>query len=274
MNDLRLISFDMDGTVLNSAKQMTEVTKEVMRAAADRGIILLPNTGRSLMALQSVLPKELQVRYISSLNGAVITDNKTGRDICRSYLSKSMIEQLWAVKGLLHCEICAVIRDYYYGENGIRHIPGIPICTGEAQERFAARIREKGLRSVLLSEDCFTEKLIMTFSCLEDKERAVSLLSLFPDLSVCYANKFNLEINASNVSKGRALQLIAGKLNISSEEILAIGDSDNDLSMLAQAGISVAMGNAEEKVKRVVSYITADNDADGAAMAIQKYCKL
>jgi len=81
----------------------------------------------------------------------------------------------------------------------------------------------------------------------------------------------NLEVMDKGVSKGSAVKLLCERLGINSDEVMAIGDNENDLSMIKFAGVGVAMGNAEDMVKEQADFITSSNDEDGVALAIEKY---
>ena len=80
-----------------------------------------------------------------------------------------------------------------------------------------------------------------------------------------------LELTHPSVNKGHALAVLAAKLNIKREEVMAIGDSNNDYPMIEYAGFGVAMGNASERVKNIAQAVTAHNNAHGVAEAIEKY---
>ena len=81
----------------------------------------------------------------------------------------------------------------------------------------------------------------------------------------------NLELNAPGVTKGQALLTLAGTLGYSREQVMACGDSDNDLAMIKAAGLGVAMGNAEPEVKAAADVIVSDNNHDGVAEAIHRF---
>jgi hydroxymethylpyrimidine pyrophosphatase-like HAD family hydrolase len=82
---------------------------------------------------------------------------------------------------------------------------------------------------------------------------------------------FSIIINHSNTSKRFALKKILAKYGIMSKEVLAIGDSYTDISMISEAGIGVAMGNSVEELKKAADFIVSDNDSDGVAIAIEKF---
>jgi hypothetical protein len=90
-------------------------------------------------------------------------------------------------------------------------------------------------------------------------------------LYLASSRKRYLEMVDVQVNKGRALGYLAGSMGISANEVLAIGDSMNDVDMLEYAGIGVAMGNANEKVKAVADFITLLNTEDGVAFAVEKF---
>ena len=98
-----------------------------------------------------------------------------------------------------------------------------------------------------------------------------SELIKIPDVTITSSLKNNLEIGGATTSKAEALRKMGELLGIKQEEMMAIGDSPNDIEMLKAAGMSVAVGNAEEEVKEQASYISADNDNDGVAEAIEKF---
>ena len=93
----------------------------------------------------------------------------------------------------------------------------------------------------------------------------------YEDLEVVSSSPNNFEVMNKGTSKGRAVKVLADILNINREEIMCLGDSENDLSMIEFAGLGVAMGNAEEFLKEKADYITDTNENDGVAKAIEKF---
>jgi cobalamin-dependent methionine synthase I len=92
-----------------------------------------------------------------------------------------------------------------------------------------------------------------------------------PDIEITGALRNNIEVNAKGVNKGRGLMILGELLGIHREEIMAVGDGSNDIAMLREAGLGVAMENAEEQVKQAADYITSSNEDEGAAKAIEKF---
>ena len=90
------------------------------------------------------------------------------------------------------------------------------------------------------------------------------------NLSISYAESFNLEMSPANITKGSGLVELCDLLKIDLSETVAIGDADNDKEILQTAGLSVAMGNASDEIKKLADFVTLDNDSDGVATAIEK----
>ena len=106
---------------------------------------------------------------------------------------------------------------------------------------------------------------------LNDLFKAKEELKKYEDLEVVSSSPSNFEVMNKGTSKGRAVKVLADILNINREEVMCLGDSENDLSMIEFAGLGVAMGNAEEFLKEKADYITDTNENDGVAKAIEKF---
>ena len=105
---------------------------------------------------------------------------------------------------------------------------------------------------------------------LENTRKALLDLNL-KSLSIVQSSSFIIEIFPSSSHKGRTIELLANYFNISKNEIMAFGDYYNDIEMLNEAGVSIAMGNAKKEVKEVAKYTTDTNDNNGIAKAINKF---
>ena len=121
------------------------------------------------------------------------------------------------------------------------------------------------------------EKLTINFVVEEDGTRrdydkVLSVLSDYPEYDAVPGGMYNIEVTKKGISKGSGLRWIGQHLGIALEEMIAFGDSGNDLEMLAAAGVGVAMGNAEEEAKKTADYVTAANNENGIVQALQKFC--
>ena len=135
----------------------------------------------------------------------------------------------------------------------------------------ASRIAVPDIWELFYSREENLDKVQALFADMEERKAAWEELSECKDLNLVSSLKYNIEINAAGVNKGKGLIALGKMLGIEREEIMAIGDGDNDIEMITEAGVGVAMGNAEEAVKCNADYVTGTNDEDGAARAIVKY---
>ena len=115
------------------------------------------------------------------------------------------------------------------------------------------------------------DKVQGLFADMKEREQAWQELKQFDSLELVASLKYNIEINAAGVNKGKGLLELGEILGISREEIMAFGDGDNDIAMLREVGFGVAMQNADEEVKAVADYVTGSNDEDGVAKAIARF---
>lgn len=132
--------------------------------------------------------------------------------------------------------------------------------------RTVFRNQKQGIDAVI--QDCVKVVVFSQNLPLLDDLRAF-VRDTCPDADVTSSWWDNIEIVPRSASKGSALQALAKSLNIPMDEVMVFGDSDNDLSMLKAAGVSVAMGNANERVRASARFETLTNDAQGVAAAIR-----
>lgn len=115
------------------------------------------------------------------------------------------------------------------------------------------------------------EKINYFFGDQEERSRARLALEARGDMVISSSFRNNLEINLAGATKGDGIRCLAEHLGLNPEETMGFGDGENDITMMQLAGIGVAMGNGEDSVKAAADYVTDINDADGVALAIEKF---
>lgn len=275
MRTYRLIAFDLDGTLLTSDKQLTDKTRTALQAAHEKGILLVPSTGRFFDGMPTVVRGLPFIRYAITINGAVVYDREEGRE-----LSRTMIPWERAIDVYRFLDDYDLIYDCYDTNGGF--------MTRSMQERaadyapndyyleriFTWRKPVEDLKAFLTEQEKDVAKIQMFFRNMDLRDQLLhELPEHFPDLAVATSISNNIEINHAQATKGVALTKMAAALNIPIEATVAFGDDLNDLSMLEAAGCAVAMGNAKEGVKRVADIITEDNDHEGVACAMEELFK-
>ena len=129
------------------------------------------------------------------------------------------------------------------------------------------RIAVPDIQDVIIKENRSMDKVQALFADMEERAAAWKELSELKELELVGSLSYNIEINAAGVNKGTALVALGEMLGIPRESIMACGDGDNDVHLLRE----VAMANAQPQVKEAADYITASNDEDGVARAIEEF---
>jgi len=198
-------------------------------------------------------------------NGAVIADLNRNKILYNCGLEKADAEKLIKMGLSFDTAVFVWSGDDCFcnvlNEKTVRYknISGVePILFRSAEELI-----DRDITKILWYDEVETVKKFMDILSREQ----------FESVSWCTSNPAFLELVNSRVSKARAMEKIGELYNIKPEEMIAIGDGENDLSMIEYAGLGVAMGNASDYVKERASYITDTNDENGVAKVLRKFCR-
>lgn len=268
-NTIQLVALDLDGTLLHTNKSISNYTLKVIQTLSDRGIIIIPTTGRNISGIQDNILKIPSILYAVCSNGASVYDIQTGRLLHQSTIP--LDEALTAIEYLQHFPTCIYVqtnqgtfRSSSWKKSGL--IKKYPYINFE----------ENNVLDLLnfLKEHPVSIWKIGVFALNEDTFRTLLRKgSPTSTITLLRTGDCNIELNSIHASKGNGLKFLCSKLDISMSQVLAIGDNQNDISMFRLSGVSVAMGNAELDVKSVADYIAGTNDEDSAAVFLEKYLK-
>lgn len=264
--DIKIIALDLDGTTLNSKKELTEGTKAAIQDAIEAGIHVIPSTGRTLCNIPKDLLAIPGIRYINGVNGAAVTDLSTGEVLIHDFIPmETALELLERLKKFdVEVSLYAYGKMYDYESFDDRVLKYCP------QARQMPRIYVPDLSELLLEKKWDIEKLFIFFLDEIIPDEINAAIADIPGISTCSSAFYNLEINSATVDKGKSLLRLGEMLGITRDQIMAMGDGGNDLSMLRAVGHPVAMGNAIPEVKEIAEYVTLTCDEDGVAHMIQK----
>ena len=272
--NIRIIALDLDGTLLNSKKELSSVNLAALEKAAQAGIEVVPTTGRFFGGMPDFIRKLPFIHYAITINGAEAADLRTGEVIYKAELSWERAVELMTL-----FDKYPVIYDCYQGNEAFMTASQKELVdTVVASPHYRKMIhelrqpvpelkaflteRKQGVQKVQF----FTDPPDVRLNMLEE------LPHLFADLCVSSSVSDNVEINQSHANKGEALLALAAHLGVSPEQTIAFGDGLNDLSMLKAAGIGVAMDNACPEAKEAADWVAPGCDEDGVACGIQKFC--
>lgn len=272
MNKIRMIAFDLDGTLLNSDKKITEYTKEVLKKAAGIGMEIVPSTGRPLKGVPAEVLKLPGVRYAVTSNGARMIEAGSGKTIDSMLLSFENAKEILAIFGEYD-----TIRDVFYDGRGYTerkkaaHMDKYLAEPVMAEYFRASRTAVEDIDELFFKENRAVDKVHALFADLKERQEAFERLRNLQGAEPSSSVKNNIEVNAAGVHKGVGLKRLGAMLGIRTDEILAFGDGLNDIRMLQTAGIGVAMENAPREVKEAADYTTASNDRNGVAEYIERH---
>ena len=273
--DLRLIAFDLDGTLLRSDKSISPRTMHALHAAQERGVLLVPATGRLYRSLPEALLDEQLSRYFILVNGAQVYDSLESRTLLREELPPEL-----ALPMLQFLKTRNVVRGVYIDGLGhmslsdyeeIDDVAATPATSALMRRSYQT---DEDLDAVTAQHDS-VQKIIAFFRNPDDKQATIrEIISRFPGYTVSSSLGNNIEINAQNATKGSALCFLCEKIGVPIGQCMAFGDGTNDYSMLRAAGFGVAMGNASEEVQSCADAVTETNEEDGVARMIERVLEL
>ena len=273
MADVRIIALDLDGTLLDSGKNLSAANRAALAAAAEKGIHVVPTTGRFFGGMPESVRALPFVRYAITVNGAQVYDRATDTAIAREELPLAT-----ALAIMRYLDGFDVIYDCYQ-DNWGRMTAAMQARAADyaPDAHYLKMIRElrkpyPDLKAHLEAEGRDVQKIMLFARDLAVREQiAAGLKARFPELAVSSSTFNNLELNSANAHKGLALRRFAEHLGLGLENCMAFGDGANDLSMVRMAGLGVAMANACPEVLAAADYVTLSNDADGVAAALRHF---
>lgn len=287
----KLVAVDLDGTLLNSYGEISENTKRVVKKVMKNGVEFVLASGRSIDSIKNIANDLGGIQYIIAGNGAVTYDIKQNTNIYENYIPKDKALEL-----IKTCEENSIFYNvytnktivtnslrynvlYYYKEN----------LNKEDSKKTSITIVDSICDYVKNMQD---EKIMKLFICDETESVFKSIIKKFEDmpnlekLDVAHMSRkiikkgtekipieyYYTEISMKNVDKWNAVENLINKIGIQKEEVIAIGDNINDKKMIEEAGLGISLEGSSPVVTEIADYITLDNNNDGVAMALEKFC--
>lgn len=260
----RLVALDLDGTLLNSQKEITPATREALAWVKAKGVHVVLSTGR-IVGEAAEFAREIACNDLMvTAGGAAIAS-----------ASDERILESWAMPCEIGAQAVAAVQDLPVR---VMIYVGDKIFINPFSDRdFVVNYRVEGFHAnkVVLDDIAGTIRArgldvtkVYAIGEREDLDQALEIIRPLPGITITSSGADNFEVMPEGVDKGAALTRLGELLGVSPAEMVAIGDSDNDAAMLRAVGMPVAMGNAEPALRQIAKYITADCDHDGVAQAI------
>lgn len=268
----RLIAFDLDGTMLNSEKEITPDTMSAVKEAVRAGKEVIYCTGRAPSEVKEFRELLPEVRFAVCNNGSLLWDMREWKAAEENVLSKDLIAQ--------------ILKAAASEEHLVQLYAGEEVCFDEFAEEKVIRcgmgeylpmyrnivVKLHGYEAGGAQAKIRINKLSVHLTGVNPRERLKKRIDrLCLPIEVRRSNRYTLEFTSDGVTKAYGLRQVCDRLGIRPEDCIAVGDGGNDRDVLMAAGLGIAVENAAEEVKKIAGAIVADNDHDGCAEAIRKY---
>lgn len=260
----KLVGCDLDDTLLRDDFSISDKSKKAINGALEKGVKFVVVTGRITAAARKFVEElGLDLPY-ATFQGAKIIDPVVDQTIYSRELSKEKILEIirYAEMHNVHINIYDNEKIYVKEKNKWT----------EYYESFAMNVEIVEVGSLVDFDFKTTPKMIL----IDEREKLDEILVEIKglksdDVNMFYSKTNFLEFTDKNATKGSALKFLADKWGIDRSEVIAIGDNYNDESMLRYAGLGVAVGNAEDRMKEIAGYIAPNNEEDGVAQVLDKF---
>ncbi|MGF3066342.1 Cof-type HAD-IIB family hydrolase [Facklamia sp. P12945] len=266
---IQLLAIDLDGTLLNSSKEVTAKNLEALDYAQERGVKVVICTGRPYSTMHHLIDQiglKSEDDYLILYNGAFVQRISDGQVLIQEELSSQDLHSWYRELTTLNLPLNVLDQDLVYE----------PLTYPKGYESFYVGNVSTAPHTKIDFNDFDEAHRFMKFVVTIDEahlSRQIPLLNkeLVSQYTLSRSHPFQLEIMKAGVNKGNALKKLSDQLNIQPSAIMAIGDQMNDERMIEFAGLGVVMGNGAETLKQRADFITLSNDQEGVAHAIYQF---
>lgn len=264
---IKLVAVDIDGTLVNSQKHITPAVFQAVQEAKKAGVKIVITTGRPLSGVQSLL-QELQLTdpedYVITFNGGLVQDTSSQEDVLKETLTYQDYMDIEYLARQLAIPMHASTKKGMFTANrniGKYTIYEASLVSSPLFYRTPEEMKEEEIIKVMLVDEP------------EILDQAITHIpkEFFERFNIAKSAPFYLEITPKTANKGKAVCRLAEALGLTMDQTMAIGDEENDRSMLEVVGHPVVMDNGNPKLKEIAKSITKSNDEDGVAHAIREW---
>ena len=269
----KLILTDLDGTLLRDDKSLSPANRAALVRAAAQGAEVVVATGRFFGGIPRELLELPFLRYFILMNGAKVYDRREDRVLYRSEIPLAQAERVMDLLEPLDCTVDCYQNDVGWMER--RYFDHLDYYVTDPVSRAMVRSHRRpvdDLRAQVRAGGNTVQKMQAYFPHLELRPRVMALLRReVPGVVQSVSLPTNLELNAAGATKGAALAALCRALGVDPLDTAAFGDGTNDVSMLAAAGVGVAMANGAPETRQAADLVTASNQEDGVALVLDRW---
>lgn len=259
----KIIALDLDGTLLTSNNKINYETLHALKSCLEKDIKIILTSGREYKSMEKYVEMLNLKDYQITMNGSIIFDPVNKCSVVKYTMDRYVyLRALSKIKTLPYPYLVFDDEDIYVDTNSLNMNFVLDIAN-KTGKKLPHIVNDYSIIKSPVKITIFLNK--------ENEGEFVKVLFLNTDVKVMRTSEKMIEITSKGVSKGQALKYLCDKYSIDHKDIIAFGDSDNDIEMIEFAGKGIAMGNAFEYVKEKSDYVTKTNDEDGIVYAINKF---
>lgn len=270
---IKLVAIDIDGTLVNEQKVLTDNVRDVIRRAMAQGVKIVLCTGRPIEGIRTYLEQlgfDETEDYVISQNGASITRVDTMEVVEDTPLSFAEVCELYRFGKNYPAEICLLNEEHFYLMTEYGEQPSM-----DADLIDEGNTINMAVEIIHLDQLKEEEQMLKVVYFGDPNEVDVVEQALPDDFQDKYyivrSQSYLLEVMVKDTNKGTALKKLADHLGFSMAEVMAIGDGENDYEMIEAAGLGVVMENGTDRLKGIANEVTLSNEADGVAHAFEQW---
>lgn len=286
----KIVTVDLDGTLLNSAGEVSDYTKDIIQKSINKGTDIILASGRPINSVESIAYEIGSKNYLISGNGAIIYDIAKKEVIYDRFLNKEQVLNIVKIceENSIYCnvytemEVIAKSLNYnvlfYYKENArkeegkrtnINIVPNMYKYIEDLSEERFLKVTVCDDNRMIFNSIIRKLKLINDIDVLDVSHMSRKVIK--DGTSQIPIEYYYTEITNHNVNKWTAIEFLINKLHIQREDVIGIGDNVNDKEMIENAGLGVAMGNSSPEMKAIADVVVSDNNSEGVAEVIKKF---
>lgn len=265
----KMISLDMDGTLLDSTFHISKANQNAIFQADSQGKTVIVATGRSLSEMNPYMDELKNVRYFVLESGAVIYDRQNKKILKQSFFDYADVQKIIAVSKQQDCMTHYFTNGYSYSFlDKMKKMDRYQM--GKLKQFYLENVNQiDDFDQFMFHYGHQIEKIILYHRSIKDVIKCYDLLK---DINVEKPTVgISVEMSPLGINKASAVKWLCQRLGIAADEMIAIGDSDNDLEIMEMAGLAIAVDNANDNVKQICDIVVDDHDHDGVAQAINAY---
>ena len=271
----KIVASDLDGTLLNKEQTVSAENFCAISEMNRLGVEFVPTTGRGMNEIELSLINSPDIRYIITSNGAVVYDKKVGKPILTRYISKAAARLIF--EAIRPYNVFMVVHEggkTYFDKSKYNseflNVCGVGEYYGSIIGKYAEAVED--FESFLLSSNEI--ELICLFFELDEGTRSCNqILENCGMLNAASPRANYLEIYSSDAGKGDTLVALADKLGVDIADVIAVGDSDNDFTMIKKAGLGLAVANACDELKEIADQTICNNSEHIAKYVLENFIK-